>query len=359
MNKNVFVFTGEEDFLLRQKVADWKQKFLEKHQSDINLISLDASSATLSQIMAECSAAPFLGDKRLVFIENMQSKFKELSGKDAKAKKASENLYSALNRMPESTVCVFVMPQVDKRTAFYKFLQKNAQIEVFSRLEGIKLQQWIQQITQSIGCRIDRLALKRIEDLYTDTTTLWTLNSEIQKCGLFVHAQSQSDSEKIITSPVIEEVVPKNYEAQIFDFTDAIGNRNVQRSLQLLSDFIQAGEDIFYLFHMLVRHFRILTIIYSAQQENSDKSSVCKDFGIHPYAYSKMQKQVHLFDWKELLSIQQFFIEIDEKIKQGKLGSNTQEQAHMMGIYIEKWIIKYIDKKFDKKGSFLYTQFCS
>jgi DNA polymerase-3 subunit delta len=358
MNKNFFVFTGEEDFLLRQRVADWKHKFLEKYQSDINLVTLDAAKVSWSQIMAECSAAPFLGDKRLIFVENIESKLKEISGKESASQKKYKSLQLALERLTESTVCIFVMPKIDKRTAFYKYLQKKAQIEVFARLEEPKLKKWITSLVQQENCSISYTALNQIVGLYTDESTLWKIHAEVQKCILYAQSLSQ-DTQPEITDDVVLEVLTKNYEAQVFDFTDAVGKRDIHRSFALLQQFIAAGADVFYLFHMMVRHFRILTIIQSAQVACCNKAVVCKQFGIHPYAYSKMVGQTRLFAKDELMSIQSSFLELDLKMKQGKLGSNSLEQADAMGLFIEKWIIKYLDKKFDKNTSFLYTHACS
>ena len=70
MAKNLFLFTGEETYLLHEQIASWKKAFTEKH-GDINLAVLDADDTPLYEIMAAILAFPFLGDKRLIFIHNL------------------------------------------------------------------------------------------------------------------------------------------------------------------------------------------------------------------------------------------------------------------------------------------------
>ena len=69
MNKNLFLFTGEETYLLHDQIKQWKDAFVEKH-GDINLVILDGEEVSLNEIMIAIEAMPFLGDKRLIFIHN-------------------------------------------------------------------------------------------------------------------------------------------------------------------------------------------------------------------------------------------------------------------------------------------------
>jgi len=59
MANNLFLFTGEETYLLHGQINGWKKAFIEKH-GDINLAILDAEEMPLNEIMAAILAIPFL-----------------------------------------------------------------------------------------------------------------------------------------------------------------------------------------------------------------------------------------------------------------------------------------------------------
>ena len=57
--KNLFLFTGEETYLLKQQIDSWKDAFIAKH-GDINLAILEGQEMPLNEIMAAIEAIPFL-----------------------------------------------------------------------------------------------------------------------------------------------------------------------------------------------------------------------------------------------------------------------------------------------------------
>ena len=51
MTNNIYLFTGDETYLLHEQVANWRRAFKEKH-GDTNLEILDADETPLNEIMA-------------------------------------------------------------------------------------------------------------------------------------------------------------------------------------------------------------------------------------------------------------------------------------------------------------------
>src|SRR3989338_7110308 len=159
---NLFLFTGSETYLLREKVRGWKGAFREKH-GDINLAVLDGEKAPLGEIMSAVEALPFLGEKRLILIENLPvtakatSSEKEPTTEEEDAKDDLKKFAEKLKDIPETSVVVFIQPNPDKRKAFYKALVKLAKVEEFRPLEGPRLNSWVQQESKKYGSNLDAM----------------------------------------------------------------------------------------------------------------------------------------------------------------------------------------------------------
>jgi DNA polymerase III delta subunit len=109
---NLFLFTGEETYLLTEQIHSWKRAFIQKH-GDINLEVLDATRQPLNEVMASVNAMPFLGDKRLIFIHGLPDQPKtrnadKVSKKDEKRDMELKKLAGDLGDIPESSIVVFV-----------------------------------------------------------------------------------------------------------------------------------------------------------------------------------------------------------------------------------------------------------
>jgi DNA polymerase III delta subunit len=72
----VYLFTGENEYLLREERRKWKAQFIEKH-GDQNYLMIQGNTTTFRQFLDEISVAPFLGDKRLIIIDGIPKFSKE------------------------------------------------------------------------------------------------------------------------------------------------------------------------------------------------------------------------------------------------------------------------------------------
>ena len=130
MNKNLFLFTGEETYLLHDQINSWKRAYKEKH-GDTNLDVFDADETAINDIMAAATALPFLAEKRLIFIHNLPDAPKTrpakdgtdaVTKKDEKRNEVLKKLEESLKNVPETSVVVFVQNNPDRRKSFFKKL---------------------------------------------------------------------------------------------------------------------------------------------------------------------------------------------------------------------------------------------
>jgi DNA polymerase III delta subunit len=115
---------------VRDAAYKWKSQFISKY-GDFNLLHIKELENLKEDFLAtNLLSQGFLGEKKLVLVE--------FSNDDL-----SENLtlffLKLLDKIPESNIVVFVYPNPDKRTKFFKELETKAEVKVFDVEDENKL----------------------------------------------------------------------------------------------------------------------------------------------------------------------------------------------------------------------------
>lgn len=337
MVKNLFLFTGEETYLLHEQINVWKKAFIEKH-GDINLAILDADEMPLNEIMAAVNAIPFLGDKRLIFVHGLpdkpsKRKSAEPTKKDEKRNEELKKLEADLDNIPESSVVVFVQSSPDKRKSFYKKLIAKVEVKEFVPLGGQTLNEWIKKRVQVEGARIDLSTAEYLASLTGQN--LWRLSQEIDK--LTAHSPGES-----ITRSIIDTLVTPTLEANVFHLTDALGVKNHRKAIQHLHRSLAAGDNLRQVFYMVVRQFRLLLqgSGYKSANPNANPTAFAAALKLHPFVARNTMGQLKNFSDPELKKAYARLLDIDVDLKTSRIRVTVDNQDEL-ALAIERFIVKF------------------
>jgi DNA polymerase-3 subunit delta len=125
-------------------------------------------------------------------------------------------------------------------------------------------------------------------------------------------------SEDIIEVQDVGLLSPYAAEANIFDFVDALGNRNGKKAAVLLQKKISQGTDPFYLFAMIIRQFRFLIQVKELAEADHRPPAISHQLNIHQFMAGKLYQQAHHFSLPQLEKIYQHLLEVDVGVKTGK-----------------------------------------
>ena len=117
----------------------------------------------------------------------------------------------------------------------------------------------------------------------------------------------------------------------LFDLTDALGNKNIVKSLNLLASLLEQGQNEIALVSLLARHLRILLKVQQGQKENLSSSQLAKKTGLHPYFLKNYLKQVALWTKPQLENTLQSLFLTDKALKSSPLSPH---------IWLENFILK-------------------
>jgi len=334
--KNLFLFTGSETYLLHEQVKKWKAAFIEKH-GEFNLEHLEASEVAFKDIISAVNAMPFLGERRLIFIENLpEAPSKRASAKPSKAaEKRDEQLkkfLKDLDDVSETSVVVFIQSNPDKRKSFYKQLIKKAKVKEFKPLTGSALMEWIQLHAQQKGSQISCHDAEYLGNLTLQN--LWRLSKEVDKLG--AHSFGES-----ITRQTIDAMVTPSVEANIFHLTDALGARDAKRAIACLYKSEAAGEKLQAVFYMIIRQFRLLLQGAAFLAEGNPSPTVfTAKLKLHPFVAKNTLAQARHFNVEDLKKAYQLLLQIDLDLKTSQIRVYADDQREL-ALALERFILTF------------------
>lgn len=297
---SLFLFFGDDIYSHREKLAFWRKEF-ERKYGDMNVTTLNGKDTNVNEIFHTCSAVPFLGEKRFTIVKDFLS---ETSAEE------QTMLAELLEKIPDFTI--FVMSEStapDRRTAFFKKIQKIGKLCEFPAITGSKLLAWIEKTVSRYGGAIEKEAVIFLSEL--SNGDLFRLENEIAKLAAY------AGGTRHITKRDIELLMNTQLSTSIFRLTDGIGQKNRKLSLETLHQLMDTGEDLHRILYMIMRQFRIITCVKDLSEQGLRRDEITAKLKEHPFVISNTLSQARNFTLDQLRRAYELLIDIDMKLKSG------------------------------------------
>ncbi|MBU0732158.1 DNA polymerase III subunit delta [Patescibacteria group bacterium] len=291
----ILFLTGEDTYRLQKRLEFLRQGFIAKYdKSGLSVETLDGSDLKVEDFQRAVMSQGLLATKRFVAVKDIFGANNALC----------EEVAELLENVPEDTVLVFTAEKIPaKEKVLSKKLKAVDKVEKFDPLKGFQLHQFVQQEIKNLGGTIDKDAENYLVQAVGDD--LWRMSQEIAKLVNY---------DKRVTLKITEEFVPSAVDDNIFNFTDAIANKNAALALKLLHDQIKSGANEFYLLTMIARQVKILLQVKETNGEGLD---------LHPFVIKKAAQQVGKFSAEDLKKLYNKLVDIDLKIKTSQAEPGT------------------------------------
>ena len=325
----LYLLYGDDALTSEQKLQAIKEKFLTKDLSGSGLSIFPARNATHSVaggdyegVVNAMGTPNLLALKRLIIIKNLIC-----SGSESLQGEILDFLKKEKFLKDDQNVVVFFWEnkKVKKSSKFFKFLEKNGKIQNFEKPSGAKLNQWVEKRIQELDpqSKISRGALEKL--IFYTSGNLFSLSQEIEKLvnysgGPARDVTQSAASGKIINEEDVDLLVQADFDSNIFQTIDAIGNRNKKEALKFLHQHLKRGDDPFYIFSMLIYQFRnLLKVADLKDNYRMSEQEIARVTKIHPFVVKKSLAQTQNFPFGTLKKIYQKLSIFDVKIKTGQL----------------------------------------
>lgn len=224
----LYLLYGEEQYLIETAVNKIKKKFGELLLG-INYIVLDETNA--DNIISDIEVPAFGYEKKLIIVKN-SGLFKKDGRKKAGTplqEKVTEYIKNNLDIIKESVIIVFMENEVDKNSVFEQ-IEKNGIICNIEELKQLQLVKKLKQICMLYKVNCDETTLNYLVE--NCGTNLQNLINEIRK--LIEYAGENGK----ITIEDVNSLAIKQMESVIFELTDNLAIRKIDKALDVLDNLI-------------------------------------------------------------------------------------------------------------------------
>ena len=307
--KSLYLLYGQESYLIDMAVKKIKKKFDELVQG-INYIVIDETNT--DEIIPNIEMPAFGYDRKLIIVKN-SGLFKKDGRKKTETpiqEKVSNYINENHDMLDESVVLVFVEEEADKSSVF-DAINKYGSV---CKIDELKINQLVNK-------------LKKICDLYEVNVTQATLNYFVENCGTNLQNLINEIRKLIeykgkggtIEIADINKLSIKQIESVIFELTDNLAMRKIDKALEILDNLIYQKEPMQKILVTLYGHFKKIYLCATAVKLNKD---VVNSLNLKPnqtFLVTKYKKQASYFKTSELRKIIQGLIDLDYNYKNGKI----------------------------------------
>ena len=232
----VYLFHGEEGFLIEEAIARLKKAILIPGSEDLNYHLLSGSSTRIADIIHPCQTLPLLSTRRLVVV------------REAEALSGSEGLIPYLDNPSNMTCLVLVAGKLDLRKRLFLALKSRATEVLFSALNDSQTTLWMKEMARTLGIALSPEALDYLKERLGND--LYQIRNELEKISLTMtgnHTINAEDLQALLTGERGHSV---------FEWLDSVRSRDQEKAFRLLRLLLDSGEHPLSLLGLLLSSLR-------------------------------------------------------------------------------------------------------
>lgn len=307
--KPIYVCVGTERFLIENFIKTVMNSWLSPEDHGISVSRFDLQETPLAHILEDAATLPFIAERKLIVAEN--ATFLTASRERQKVEHPLPLLAEYMEKPAPFTLIVFVVnaDKLDARKTVVKQLNKQKYVVQFPPMSAHALVQWTQTEAKKMGCSLTRNLAETL--IMSAGTDLHVLSSEIEKMALY------ASKDQPITAEMIDNLVVRSVEQNIFLLVEEIVKRNVVQALARYKDLVKLNEEPIKILMLIVRQFRIILQVKEMDARGYSGRQIASQLGLHPYAVKIATSQAKGYTKTQLHMVIDELAETDYKIKTG------------------------------------------
>jgi len=245
----IYAVVGSDDVEVKRTAAELAEKFKPKDAGEFGLETIDGAADNADQAAKSIRSTidalrtlPFFGGEKLVWLKNANFLGDDQKARSITVQEALEELTEALEAGIGTEITFLISAiEVDRRRAFYKSLAKRAELQTFDKLDSSR-RGWEEGATELVQGRARKRKLQFADDalelfvLLTGGDTR-EIENELEKLDIYL------GKERAVKVDLVRELVPLTREGVIFDLSNALAARDLERALEMVRQLLDQGED--------------------------------------------------------------------------------------------------------------------
>lgn len=307
----IFVLYGVDELGRGRRLAELKEEADGgSGMLDSNLTEVDGRDAKVGDIISPAMVAPFLAPKRMVVVSSLVDRYRPDPGRRGRRRAgfgAMDDLFPALEQVPESTVLVFTGGDRDRfgnaprgENAFVARMRDvpGTRVEQFDELSGKDLVRFVKEEAAARGVHFKQGKSTRpflpeeewLRPKETDPAVLLAalhpgdtlgLANELQKLALYAKGAD-------VTVDDVDVLCAGERSTQIWDFTDAVIDGDLAKAISARNYLEKHGWERGGLMFQLMREYKNIAIAGELTAEGASPDEIGKAIGArHPFPRDK------------------------------------------------------------------------
>jgi DNA polymerase-3 subunit delta len=313
----VYLFHGDDELAISESIAGLKSKLGDPASVELNLVSLDGRALSIEEFETASKSMPFLAERRLTILNHPLAYLNNESNR--------KRVLGFLEELPEENAVILaeyrpLLSVKERNLGKTHWLEKWGQkmgdkfySKEFTLAKGPQLTGWILTRAKKSGGEFEPAAAGLLASLVGEDIRM--ADQEITKLLTYVN------NDRPVSIEDIEQLTEAVQEGAIFEFVDALGNRNRKKAMdeyhRLLVD-----QDPQRVFGMIVRQFRLLLLSREILDQNGGEKEITQKLKTHPYVSGKIASQARQFSQSQLEGIYHRLLEIDSDLKTGVMSGD-------------------------------------
>ncbi len=303
----IISLVGENSFLLKNELDKLTAEFVAQH-GDLALQKIDGSEMDYEHIKDALLSAPFLATNKMVVVSSPESN-----------KQLLENIEHIFNSIPETTDVIFVVPKPDKRSKFYKQLQKQTELRLFDAVDANSLGKWLVDYAKNAGGSLSLADANYLVNRLGVNQAV--LSSEVDKLLL---------NNLTINREMIDEQTEPNPQSTVFELLDASFAGNHKKAMTLYEEQRRLKVEPLAILGMIAWQLHILAVVATAKDKNPGE--IAKEAKIHPFVVNKSKQTLRNISFPQLKDLVSRALKLDISLKSQSINADDALRHFLLSI---------------------------
>lgn len=234
----------------------------EFNETEYSLVSYNQ----LRYALDSAEQLPMISTFRVILVTNVVVSAN--SNKDTLREEDEDVLNKYLDHPSKTSIVIFLADELDKRRKISKSLLSKSVAVEFAELNDNELENWAKTKLRELNAREDENALRHLVALTGNNVR--RLTNEIEK--LTVAALPDT----LITSELVESLVPNSREISNFELTDYLLSKNKVKALEILHKILEDGAEPLMLLGLIAGNFHRLLMSKELMGQGVERKEIAR-----------------------------------------------------------------------------------